>query len=51
VAPAELITAGQVLAANALMGTVPVVRVDGQAWPAGDDLWEKLNDKLIPGWR
>ena len=49
--PAELLSAQQVLAANALMGAVPVVAVDGQSRPGGDDLWVRLNDALIPGWR
>jgi para-aminobenzoate synthetase component 1 len=47
---AELLTAEQVLAANALMGAVPVVSIDDQARPPGDDLWQRLNDALIPGW-
>ena len=51
VTPAELLSAGQVLAANALMGAVPVLSIDNQPRPAGDDLWERLNDALIPGWR
>jgi para-aminobenzoate synthetase component 1 len=51
VGTAELLTAGQVLAANALMGVVPVLSVDNQGRPAGDDLWQRLNDALIPEWR
>lgn len=50
VGPAELLSAGQVLAANALMGAVPVVRVDGAPRPPGDNLWRRLNDAVIPGW-
>ena len=49
--PAELLSVQQVLAANALMGAVPVVAVDGQPRPGGDDLWVRLNDALIPGWQ
>jgi para-aminobenzoate synthetase component 1 len=49
--PAELLTAGQVLATNALMGVVPVLSVDGQARPPGEDLWQRLNDALIPKWQ
>jgi hypothetical protein len=32
------------------MGTVAVLSLDDQARPAGDDLWVRLNDALIPGW-
>jgi len=32
---------------NSLMGAVPVLRVDGKKLPAPDDLWEKLNKKLL----
>jgi para-aminobenzoate synthetase component I len=51
VSPEELLKANQVLAANALMGAVPVVSIDGHARPSGDDLWQRLNDALIPKWR
>jgi para-aminobenzoate synthetase component 1 len=51
VQPGELLTARQVLATNALMGTVAVLNIDDQARPAGDDLWVRLNDALIPGWQ
>jgi para-aminobenzoate synthetase component 1 len=51
VRPAALWSAQQVLAANALMGAVPVVAIDGQARPGGNDLWVRLNDALIPEWR
>ncbi len=50
VTPPELLTAGQVLAANALMGVVPVVHINNQERPAGPDLWHRLNDALIPEW-
>ncbi len=50
VQPEELLSAGQVLAANALMGTVAVLSIDDHPRPAGDDLWVRLNDALIPGW-
>lgn len=50
VSPEQLIAAQQVLVANALMGAVPVLQVDGQSCPAGDDLWRRLNDAVIPGW-
>ncbi len=49
--PSELLDADQVLATNALMGAVPVIDVDGRERPAGDDLWHRLNDVIIPGWR
>jgi para-aminobenzoate synthetase component 1 len=51
VVAAELLAAEQVLAANALMGAVPVVSIDSQPRPPGDDLWQRLNDALIPEWR
>ena len=51
VQPKELISADTVLAANALMGAVPVMRVNGQHRPPADDLWERLNDAIIPGWQ
>ena len=41
----------QVLAANALMGAVPVIGLDGERCRTGGDLWQRLNDALIPGWR
>ncbi len=50
VQPAELLSARQVLATNALMGTVAVLSLDDHARPDGDDLWIRLNDALIPGW-
>ena len=50
VMPARLRTADQVLATSALMGAVPVIAVDGGPRPAGDDLWRRVNDAIIPGW-
>jgi para-aminobenzoate synthetase component 1 len=50
VAPERLRTADQVLATSALMGAVPVIALDGRARPAGDDLWRRVNDAIIPGW-
>jgi len=51
VRPAELISAQQVLATNGLMGAVPVLGIDNRRRAAGDDLWVRINDALIPGWR
>jgi para-aminobenzoate synthetase component 1 len=51
VRPEALISAQTVLAANALMGAVPVTRIDRHNRPAGGDLWMRLNDAIIPGWR
>jgi para-aminobenzoate synthetase component 1 len=51
VQPADLLFADQVLATNALMGAVPIIAVDSRNRPAGDDLWQRLNDAIIPGWR
>ncbi|KJS31158.1 MAG: hypothetical protein VR64_12585 [Desulfatitalea sp. BRH_c12] len=47
---ATLQGAEQVLATNALMGAVPVTHIAGSPRPAGDDLWRRINDALIPGW-
>ncbi|RJQ84919.1 MAG: aminodeoxychorismate synthase component I [Desulfobacteraceae bacterium] len=49
--PEALLSASQVLVANALMGAVPVIRIDGTRRTAGNDLWQRLNDEIIPGWR
>jgi para-aminobenzoate synthetase component 1 len=43
VRPEELLAADQLLAANALMGAVPVIGVDGRPRLAGDDLWRRIN--------
>ncbi len=51
VRPEAIFNAGQVLAANALMGAAPVVSLNGHPRPNGDDLWMRINDTLIPGWR
>ena len=51
VRPEELTSVGQLLATNALMGAVPVVSVDNRPCPEASDLWLRLNDKLMPGWR
>jgi para-aminobenzoate synthetase component 1 len=48
--PEMLLQAGQVLAANALMGTVPVIGVDGKFRPEGGDLWRRINDAILPDW-
>ena len=46
--PDRLFEADQVLAANALMGAVPVLSVDGRARKPGDDLWIRLTDTVLP---
>ncbi|MEJ2154601.1 MAG: aminodeoxychorismate synthase component I [Desulfobacteraceae bacterium] len=51
VRPDELLSAQTVLAANALMGAVPVTRVDHQGRSEGSDLWVRLNDAIIPEWK
>ncbi|MEJ2041079.1 MAG: aminotransferase class IV [Desulfosarcinaceae bacterium] len=51
VQPAELLETDQLLAANALMGAVPVIALDGRERASGGDLWQRLNDAIIPGWR
>jgi para-aminobenzoate synthetase component 1 len=47
----ELHSTPLLIAANALMGAVPVTRVDDRERPAGEDLWARINDAIIPGWR
>lgn len=47
----ELHSAELLIAANALMGAVPVTQIDGRSRPADDDLWSRLNDCVIPHWR
>jgi para-aminobenzoate synthetase component 1 len=49
--PDMLKTADQVLVTNALMGAVPVLALDQVPSPSGDDLWQRVNDAVIPGWR
>ena len=51
VLPNELLSADAVLAANALMGVVPVSSLDNRPCRAGNDLWRQINDALIPNWR
>jgi para-aminobenzoate synthetase component 1 len=51
VMPDELLSADQVLCTSGMMGAVPVIAVDGRERPIGSDLWERLNDAIIPGWR
>ncbi|MGD9188067.1 MAG: aminodeoxychorismate synthase component I, partial [Desulfobacteraceae bacterium] len=51
VAPGMLDRADQVLATNALMGAVPVHRFDQTKLSEGDDLWQRINDAVIPQWR
>ena len=51
VRPEELMSADRVLAANALMGAVPITQVDGRQRPGEDNLSARLNDAIIPGWK
>jgi len=51
VSPQALHAAREVWVTNALMGAVPVLEIDGRARPAGDDLWQRINDAVMPGWR
>ncbi len=41
----------QMIAANALMGAVPVIGVDGSEWSANNSLWQKINAAIIPRWK
>ncbi|MCJ8500382.1 aminodeoxychorismate synthase component I [Desulfatitalea alkaliphila] len=50
VQPSELHGTGQLLAANALMGAVPIHAIDGRPRPAGGPLWRRINDAILPGW-
>lgn len=49
--PEELQTVELLLASNALMGAVPVIEIDHRLRPAESDLWRRINDAVIPGWR
>jgi para-aminobenzoate synthetase component I len=49
VAAGQLFSAEQVLAANALMGVVPVIAIDGRGRRPGNDLWQRLNAAVLPG--
>jgi para-aminobenzoate synthetase component 1 len=51
VKPEALLAADQVLATNALMGALPVNGLDAAGRTAGGDLWKRLNDTILPGWR
>lgn len=51
VLPDELHSAQILLAANALMGAVPVKMVDNRPRSADGNLWARLNDAIIPQWR
>ena len=46
VLPADLFGFEAVLAANALMGAVPVLSIDGKKVGAPSDLWERLNSAV-----
>jgi len=43
----QLLVADQVLVTNALMGCVPLLGLDGQNRPAGNELWLRLNDVIL----
>ncbi len=47
----ELLSAEQVLVANALMGAVPVIQIHDRQRPPGNDLWRRFNDTVILGWQ
>ena len=49
--PHRLLEADQILAANALMGAVPVLSLDGRERMSGDDLWMRLNKAVLPQWQ
>jgi para-aminobenzoate synthetase component 1 len=51
VKPMMLEQADMVLATNALMGAVPVHALDQAKLPESDDLWQRINDAVIPRWR
>jgi para-aminobenzoate synthetase component 1 len=47
VLPEELSSVELLLAANALMGAVPVIDVDHRPRPAESDLWRRINDAIM----
>jgi para-aminobenzoate synthetase component I len=47
----DLYSAQMLIATNALMGAVPVTQIDYRDRPVGEDLWIRLNDAIIAGWR
>jgi para-aminobenzoate synthetase component 1 len=47
----DLHSAQMLMVANALMGAVPVTRIDDRKRAGDGDLWVRLNDAIIPGWR
>jgi para-aminobenzoate synthetase component I len=51
VQPGELLAVDQVLVANALMGTLAAVLIDGHSLSAADDLCRRLNAAILPGHR
>ena len=50
VQPSELHSTGQLLAANALMGVVPIRAIDGRPRPEGGPLWRHINDAILSDW-
>lgn len=48
---ADLLEADLVVLTSGMMGAVPVMAIDGHERPIGPDLWQQVNDAIIPGWR
>jgi para-aminobenzoate synthetase component 1 len=51
VQPEDLLRADLVVATSGTMGAVPVIALDDRERPVGPDLWVRVNDAVIPGWR
>jgi para-aminobenzoate synthetase component I len=47
VAPQELFDVDEVLVTNSLMGTVPVLSLDGKFLSKPSDLWQKINEEVF----
>ena len=47
VQPQELFNADEVLITNSLMGSVPVLSLDGKSLSKPSDLWLKINEEVF----
>jgi para-aminobenzoate synthetase component I len=47
VQPQELFNADEILITNSLMGTVPVLSLDGKFLSKPSDLWQKINEEIF----
>ncbi len=47
----DLLEADLVVSTSGMMGAVPVMSIDSHERAVGPDLWQQVNDAIIPGWR